>query len=137
MTGPVDALVDALTERLVSRVRARDRLDALDEAATGPTYRDRVVGDPAVLRSEVEDTLDDLVAALADRDRRARVGLLCAGGGDDPEHLLARAGLAVSSWTDGTARPTDAGRAVADLLEQVVTRVVDGAMTRLTDPHGR
>lgn len=137
MSPGLAEVVDALTERLVTRVRTRDRLDALDEAATGPTYGDVVRGDPEALRAAVEDVLDDLAAALADRAVRARLVALCAGTAEDPDHRLARAGLAAASWTDGGVTATDAGRAVAGVIDGLVARVTDGARSRLAGPDDR
>jgi hypothetical protein len=134
MSDAVAALADGVADRLWHRIQAHDRLDALDEQATGPTHRERVLADEAGLAGSVEEVLGAMLAAVADPGRRVvlrglrngeEVGMTA-----DVEALLG-AGLAVASWDGDSATASDAGRAVGELCDEVAARATDRLRSRL------
>lgn len=134
MTDAVSALADGVADRLWHRIQAQDRLDALDEEATGPTHRERVLGDAAGLAESVEEVLGGMLAAVADGGRRAALRGLR--NGETPEvtpevDALLRAGLAVASWGGDGVTVSDAGRAVGELCDEVAARATERLRRRL------
>jgi hypothetical protein len=124
----VTALAEGVADRLWHRIQARDRLDALDEASTAPTHGERLAGDAELLASAVEEALTGVLAAVADGERRAALRRLRDGElrevTPDVEVLL-RAGLAVAAWEGDRVTPSDAGRALSELCDEVAARVTD------------
>jgi hypothetical protein len=134
VSGTVAALAEGVADRLWHRIQAQDRLDALDEAATGPTHRERLAGDGEGLASAVEEALTGVLAAVADGERRAALRRLRDGELSEvtPEvEVLLRAGLAVAAWDGDRVTPSDAGRAVGELCDEVAARVTDLVGRRL------
>jgi hypothetical protein len=128
VSATVAALADGVADRLWHRIQAQDRLDALDEAATGPTHRERLAGDAEGLASAIDEALTGVLAAVADGGRRAALRRLCTGelGEVTPDvEVLLRAGLAVAAWGGESVTPSDAGRAVSELCDEVAARVTD------------
>lgn len=134
MTDAVAALADGVAERLWHRIQARDRLDALDEEATGPTHREQVIEDAAILAESVEEVLGGMLAAVADGARRTALRGLRNGETLQvtPEvEALLRAGLAVASWGGDSVAASDAGRAVGELCDEVAARATERLRRRL------
>ena len=134
MTDAVSALADGVADRLWHRIQARDRLDALDEEATGPTHRERVIEDAAGLVESVEEVLGGMLAAVADPHRRAVLRGLRNGEKLEvtPEvDALLRAGLAVASWGGDSVAVSDAGRAVGELCDEVAAQATERLRRRL------
>ena len=134
MSDPVSALADGVADRLWHRIQAQDRLDALDEKATGPTHRQRVIEDAAGLAESVEEVLGGMLAAVADGRRRAVLRELRNSDTLEvtPEvDALLRAGLAVASWGGDSVVASDAGRAVGELCDEVAARATERLRRRL------
>ena len=133
MSDATAALAVGVADRLWHRIQAQDRLDALDEDATGPTHRERILADEAVLAASVEETLGAMLAAVADPARRATLRELRSGNTmvtADVEALL-HAGLAVSSWGGDSVAASDAGRALGALCDEVAAQATDRLRRRL------
>jgi hypothetical protein len=134
MSDAAAALAAGVADRLWHRIQAQDRLDALDEDATGPTHREQVLADEAGLALRVEETLGAMLAAVADPRRRATLRELCNGDTTtmtaDVEALLG-AGLAVASWGGESVAASEAGRAVGELCDEVAARATDRLRRRL------
>jgi hypothetical protein len=134
MTDAVSALADGVADRLWHRIQVRDRLDALDEQATGPTHRERVIEDPAGLAASVEEVLGTMLAAVADGARRSALRGLRNGDtvapGADVDALL-DAGLAVTSWGGDSVAASDAGRAAGELCDEVAALATERLRRRL------
>lgn len=128
MSGTVEALAGGVANHVWHRIRVQDRLDAADEAATGPTHRERLAGDGAGLTATVEGAVSAVLDAVADARRRATLRGLRDGESTqvtpDVEVLL-RAGLAVASWDGEGVAVSDAGRAAAELCDELVRRVTE------------
>ena len=134
MSGSVAALAEGVADRLWHRVQAQDRLDALDEAAAGPTHRERLAQDGDGLAGAVEEMLSQVLAAIADGGRRAALHALRSGELDrvTPEvDVLLRAGLAVASWDGEGVAASDAGHAAGALCDELARRVTDLVGRRL------
>jgi hypothetical protein len=130
----VSALAEGVAERLWQRIQAQDRLDALDEHADGPTYRERLAGDGAALAAAVDEALSAVLAAVAHPERRAALRTLCRNGKGEaspPVEELLRAGLAVATWTGDGVTVSDAGRALSDLCDAVTAHITDLVESRL------
>lgn len=134
MSDAVSALADGVADRLWHRIQAQDRLDALDEGATGPTHRERVAGDDAGLAESVEAGLSGMLAAVADGPGRAALRRLRNGENlaltPEVEALLG-AGLAVASWGGDSVAASDAGRALGELCDEVAARATERLRRRL------
>jgi hypothetical protein len=128
VTSQVAALAEGTADHLWRRVQVQDRLDALDESATGPTHRARLAEDGAALAAAVEEALSAVLDAVADAGRRAALRGLRDGelGRVTPDvEVLLRAGLAVASWDGEGVAASDAGRAAAELCDELVRRVTE------------
>ena len=134
MSDPVSALADGVADRVWHRIQAQDRVDALDEQATGPTHRERLIADPAALAASVEEVLGGMLAAVGDAPRRHALRGLRNGENLAPTadvDALLRAGLAVASWEGDAVAASDAGRAVGELCDTVAARATERVRTRL------
>lgn len=134
MSGTVEALAGGVADHVWHRIRVQDRLDAADEAATGPTHRQRLAEDGARLAAVVEEALSAVLEAVADGRRRAALRGL--GDGESAEvtpdvEVLLRAGLAVATWDGEGVAASDAGRAAAELCEELVRHITDRVGRRL------
>lgn len=126
MSGTVAALAEGVADRLWHRIQAQDRLDALDERATGPTHGRRLAQEPAALSEAVEELLSVVLAAVSDPERRAALRRLRDGEAlavTPAVEVLLRAGLAVAGWTGEEVTVSDAGRAAGELCDEVAVRV--------------
>jgi hypothetical protein len=134
MTETVDALAEGVADRLWHRIQARDRLDALDETATGPTHGERLAAAGDDLAAAVEEMLSGVLSAVAGRERRATLRALRTGSlsqvTPDVEVLL-RAGLAVAAWGGDGVTVSDAGRAAGELCDELAARVTELVGRRL------
>lgn len=119
MSVDVSPLVDAVLERSRGRLAVRDRLDALDEHATGPTAAALARHEPGIVQGLVEEALDDILSVLAVRANRQALRAL--GNGVRAEGLegLMRAGLVIDSWTGGAPQASAVGSRVLALLDEV------------------
>lgn len=132
MRDDVDALAAGIADRLWTRLAAQDRLEALDEHASGPTLVDRLAADPELLAARVDEGLDEVLAALASAARRDRLrdlrdGVAAAAVDDE----LLRAGLVQASWTGDTIGPSSAGEAASRLLDGLAAQVAAALRERL------
>jgi hypothetical protein len=118
----IDGLAGGLAERVRSRIRALDRLDALDEHAAAPTYAERLRSEPGALAELVDAALGEMLAAVADRHAREALRALARGEAAGVPDELRSSGLVVSSWTGERDRAGDAGIALAELLDAVARR---------------
>ena len=134
MTETVDALAEGVADRLWHRIQARDRLDALDETATGPTHGERLAAGGDDLVAAVEEMLSGVLTAVAGSEGRATLRALRGGAlsraTPDVEVLL-RAGLAVAAWSGDAVTASDAGRAVGDLCDELAARITELVGRRL------
>jgi hypothetical protein len=134
MTVTVDALAEGVADRLWHRIQARDRLDALDETATGPTHGERLAAGGDDLAAAVEEMLSGVLGAVAGSEGRATLRALRSGAlsqaTPDVEVLL-RAGLAVAAWGGDAVIASDAGRAVGDLCDELAARITELVSRRL------
>jgi hypothetical protein len=134
MTVTVDALAEGVADRLWHRIQARDRLDALDETATGSTHGERLAAGGDDLAAAVEEMLSGVLGAVAGSEGRATLRALRSGAlsqaTPDVEELL-RAGLAVAAWGGDVVTASDAGRAVGDLCDELAARVTELVGRRL------
>ncbi len=134
MTETVDALAEGVADRLWHRIQARDRLDALDETATGPTHRDRLAANGDDLATAVEEMLSGVLGAVADGGRRTALRALRSGTLDQPTaevEVLLGAGLAVAAWGGDGVTVSAAGRAAGELCDQLAARVTELVGRRL------
>ncbi|HEY2702903.1 MAG TPA: hypothetical protein VGL20_04360 [Candidatus Dormibacteraeota bacterium] len=134
MTETVDALAEGVADRLWHRIQARDRLDALDETATGPTHRDRLVANGDDLAAAVEEMLTGVLGAVADGRRRTALRALRSGALDQPTpeiEVLLGAGLAVAAWGGDGVSVSEAGRAAGELCDRLTARVTELVGRRL------
>jgi hypothetical protein len=92
----VNALDEGVADRLWHRIQAQDRLDALDESAGGPTYRERLRSDRTALTDAVEEARS--AAPLPSVSAASRWASSAAAGRrrSPPVEGLLRAGLAVA-----------------------------------------
>lgn len=134
MTGTVDALAEGVADRLWHRIQARDRLDALDESATGPTHAERMAAGGDALAAAVDEMLTTVLTAVAAGESRAALRALRSGAltGVTPavEDLL-RAGLAVAAWDGEGIGVSPAGEAAAELCDRLAARVAELVGRRL------
>ncbi len=134
MTETVDALAEGVADRLWHRIQARDRLDALDENATGPTHRERLAASGDDLATAVEEMLSGVLTAVAGSERRAALRALRSGALEQatPEvDVLLRAGLAVAAWSGDGVTASEAGRAAGELCDRLAARVTELVGRRL------
>lgn len=136
MNLDLSPLVDAVVERSRGRLAARDRLDALDEAATSPGPAALARHQQGVAEDLVDEALDDILSALAVRANRQALRDLRDGctPAADLDSLM-RSGLVIDAWTGGAPHVSVVGAQLLDRLEHVCTDATRRLRGSLGDPR--
>lgn len=131
MTDVTAAVAAGIAERLCTRIRAQDRLDALEEDAGGSTLLERISSDGATLRELAADALGELLQCLADARDRESLRAVRDGARTDVATSLMRNGMVTSSWDGSSVAMSPLGDSSLQLFDQLTADVAARVRERL------
>ena len=132
MSELLEPLAAGIAERVCTRIRAQDRVDALDEGVDGPTLLDRIGSDGgAALHGLVASALGDLLHTLGDARERDALRAVRASEPAGPSEELMRNGMVLSSWDGSSVTASPLGEASLQLFDRLVADVEAGVRERL------
>jgi hypothetical protein len=136
MNDVLAAVAQGLADRIASRVKARDRVEALDESGQGPTYRERLDGDLAAVEALAIAAVEDLFRVVGDSDARQTLRAMDEEAPSTPAPALMMAGLVVTSWDGRAVRLSELGSAALGLVDSLTGEIVERVRERLGPSDG-
>lgn len=131
MSEVLAAVAEGIAERLCTRVRAQDRLDALDEGEAAPTLLDRISGDGATVHDLAVTALSELLQSLTDARDRDALRTFREQQPAGVSAALMRTGMVVSGWDGSPVSVSPLGDASLQLFDALVADVEARVRERL------